>query len=173
MRSSWSSSAASFVARRNWKAGRVDQHGASRVAATMCILSMAVWALDAQHSLDLQSGFDRFMEFALAPALTSAVLVWLLYLALEPYVRRYMPEILVTWVRLISGQIRDPRVHRDVLIGLAFGIVGHAFNRFLFWLPALLGKPPPPPQPATRTCCSARRTRCPWFLTACALDSRT
>jgi serine/threonine-protein kinase len=68
-----------------------------------------------------------------------------MYLALEPYVRRYTPEILVSWVRLINGQFRDPKVGRDVLVGLAFAILAHAFVVFAVSLPELAGNPPAPP----------------------------
>ena len=46
----------------------------------------------------------------------------MLYVALEPYVRRLWPETLVSWSRLLLGRVRDPLVGRDVLLGMA--IVG-------------------------------------------------
>jgi hypothetical protein len=42
---------------------------------------------------------------------------WLLYVALEPLVRRTSPERLVSWTRLVAGAVRDPMVARDVLLG--------------------------------------------------------
>jgi len=53
--------------------------------------------------------------------LLMTVLFWMLYIALEPYVRRQWPQILVSWTRLLSGQWKDPLVARDVLIGCACG----------------------------------------------------
>ena len=44
-----------------------------------------------------------------------------MYLALEPAVRRYWPDSLLGWTRLLQGQILDARVGRDVLIGVAGG----------------------------------------------------
>lgn len=44
-------------------------------------------------------------------------LLGVLYLALEPYVRRTSPAMLVSWSRLLAGSWRDPLVGRDVLIG--------------------------------------------------------
>jgi hypothetical protein len=48
--------------------------------------------------------------------------MWTVYVALEPYVRRFWPDGLLGWARLISGHIRDPRVGRDVLVGMLFGV---------------------------------------------------
>src|SRR5690606_25044295 len=50
-----------------------------------------------------------------------AGLVWLLYVALEPYARRHWPRLLVGWSRLLAGRVRDPMVGRDALLGLAAG----------------------------------------------------
>ena len=43
------------------------------------------------------------------------------YLAVEPYARRFWPDALLAWTRLLSGRLRDPRVGRELLIGLSFG----------------------------------------------------
>ncbi len=50
-----------------------------------------------------------------------ASLLWLFYLALEPYVRRFWPQALISWARLLGGSLRDPLVGRDVLVGIAWG----------------------------------------------------
>ena len=44
----------------------------------------------------------------------------LAYLAIEPYVRRLWPSVLVSWARLVAGRLRDPIIGRDILIGVAF-----------------------------------------------------
>ena len=46
-----------------------------------------------------------------------------MYVALEPYVRRFWPDGILGWSRLLSGYVRDPRVGRDVLIGCVFAAV--------------------------------------------------
>jgi hypothetical protein len=48
--------------------------------------------------------------------------VWLFYVALEPYVRRFWPQTLIAWSRLLGGRLRDPLVGRDILIGAALGV---------------------------------------------------
>jgi hypothetical protein len=54
--------------------------------------------------------------------LFQAAFVWVLYIALEPFVRRRNPRLLITWTRLVSGEWRDPLVGRDVLVGCAAGL---------------------------------------------------
>jgi hypothetical protein len=49
--------------------------------------------------------------------LIAASVQWVTYLALEPYVRRFWPDGILGWARLLSGHVRDPRVGRDVLTG--------------------------------------------------------
>jgi serine/threonine-protein kinase len=50
-------------------------------------------------------------------------LLWTLYIAIEPFVRRRRPQLLVSWTRLLSGEWQDPLIGRDVLVGCAMGIV--------------------------------------------------
>lgn len=72
--------------------------------------------------------------------LLSAIL-WLFYLALEPYVRRLRPSTLVSWTRLLNGGFGDAVVGRDVLIGAAWGALMSLFFAFMNRLPAWLGLP--------------------------------
>ena len=48
--------------------------------------------------------------------------VWLLYIALEPHIRRVWPETMIAWSRLLAGNVRDPLVGRDVLVGVLVAI---------------------------------------------------
>ena len=41
--------------------------------------------------------------------------LYLLYLGLEPFVRRSWPTMLVGWSRVLAGRIRDPLIGRDIL----------------------------------------------------------
>ena len=49
--------------------------------------------------------------------------MWVLYLALEPYVRRYWPQAMISWTRALGGRWRDPLVGRDVLYGVVLGVL--------------------------------------------------
>jgi serine/threonine-protein kinase len=55
--------------------------------------------------------------------LIHAVETWIYYLALEPYVRRVWPRMLIGLMRVFSGHWRDPVIGREVLIGVTTGCV--------------------------------------------------
>jgi serine/threonine-protein kinase len=132
-----------LIARRNVRLGRGDRKGASMLALFVLAAGMAQWVISATHVPE-GSELDRLF-ISLSFRLCLAAMVWVFYLALEPYLRRIWPEMIVSWVRLLDGRFRDPLVGRDVLIGLFAGVaimlVGH-----LFWAGARwMGVPPPRP----------------------------
>ena len=61
-----------------------------------------------------------------------AALLWCFYLAIEPYVRRFWPDALISWTRFQSGRLRDPLVASHILAGmllaLAIWAVGLTLN---------------------------------------------
>jgi serine/threonine-protein kinase len=136
-----------IFARRNLRLGRGDQRGAFRVSSFVLVLSILAWLLVAHHVTDLQGEFEMVLK-ALGFALLKGAFVWLAYMALEPYVRRKWPDLLISWTRLLSGRFQDPLVGRDVLIGLFFGglsaIVLHIDNGLAsFWnVPGMTPVPP-------------------------------
>jgi hypothetical protein len=77
-------------------------------------------------------------------------IVWLLYVALEPSVRRLWPGALISWNRLLAGRLRDPLVGRDVLVGSLVAVVasitGFVYVLSFSWLgfPEALPSPTPP-----------------------------
>jgi hypothetical protein len=78
----------------------------------------------------------------------AAATLWLFYMALEPYVRRLWPEMLISWNRVLAGRWRDPQVGRDLLVG-SLGGVGMAVTVALGTiLPAWLGRSPHWPRAA-------------------------
>jgi serine/threonine-protein kinase len=110
-----------WVARYNWKAGRGDLRGATRLGIFMASVSLVKWLL-AAHQVAGPEEYD-LLSMALASAAYAGIRYWILYLALEPWVRRYWPQNLVTWSRLLAGRWRDPLVGRDVLFGILLGLV--------------------------------------------------
>jgi serine/threonine-protein kinase len=110
-----------LLARFNWKAGRGDLRGAMRLGIAMASISLLKWVLRAHHVADTGE-YDLFTE-AVAQAAYTGIRYWIFYLALEPWVRRYWPQNLVTWSRLLAGRWRDPLVGRDVLVGILLGLV--------------------------------------------------
>jgi serine/threonine-protein kinase len=112
--------AAALIARHNLRKGRGDRRGAIQLAAFVSLAAVGVWLLDAKHFSDPSLEMTRFF---VGQPLWAAGLLWLLYLALEPYVRRFWPATLVSWSRLMARQWRDPVVGRDILFGVALGVL--------------------------------------------------
>ncbi len=104
-----------LFARRNLHMGRGDKRGAARLAYFFFILSAVVWLFGEHHVATL--GELSLLVMFLSWALLSAGFIWLLYIALEPFVRRRWPNALVGWSRLLAGSFRDPLVGRDLVLG--------------------------------------------------------
>jgi predicted Ser/Thr protein kinase len=112
---------AAMLARRNYVRGRGDRRGASRLAYVVFATLMTLWLCDG-HIVPTPVVLLPF-ALAISTALFFSGLMWVLYLSLEPYVRRHWPQTLVSWSRLVMGQLRDPLVGRDVLFGVILGVV--------------------------------------------------
>jgi serine/threonine protein kinase len=110
-----------YLARRNYRQGRGDREGAFRLASIMFALELLLWLCRA-HLVPSIDMFDLFV-LAVSSGLFLSGLTWILYLALEPWVRRRWPQTMVSWSRLLSGQFRDPLVGRDILFGVMLGVV--------------------------------------------------
>ena len=126
-----------LVALRNLRLGRGDHKTALRFALYLGIVRL-IWLVGGHHV----AGLDELGTILsnLAWSAFRLVLVWVFYIALEPYVRRLWPRVLVTWVRLFGGRWRDPQVGRDVLVGVAWGLTILLLFWFQQWaLPRLSG----------------------------------
>ncbi len=111
--------AAVWLARRNLKAARADRRGAMVVVAVVTGLQAVEWVVSASHAPVLAE-FRLFFQSA-ARGLLLAGIVWVLYIALEPLLRRRSPASLVSWTRLLAGRPGDPLVGRDLLLGSLLG----------------------------------------------------
>jgi len=118
------------LARYNLRAGRGDMRGAVRVAVAVLLsfclgdVLMVRWASDPMHI------WNFIMRLPYFPAL----IIWLTYLGVEPYMRRRWPHRLIAWTRLLEGNWLDPLVGREALLGLLAGAAAALLN----WAPALL-----------------------------------
>jgi protein kinase-like protein len=128
------------LARRNVKLGRGDRRGAFRAAAALFFLLLCSWLLGDRHVAYFGNEIDKFF-MAVSQALFGAAVLWLTYLGLEPYVRRFSPSSLIGWTRLLSGGWRDPRVGRDVLIGVCAGLAMTVIVASHNLLPTIAGRP--------------------------------
>ncbi len=93
------------------------------------------------------------MVFAVPLGLALALggMTALIYLALEPYVRRFGPRNLISWTRLFMGRLGDPLVGRDVLMGAVAGILVIVVQRLEWLVPQVLGAPPRMPYTVLET----------------------
>ena len=132
-----------MLARRNLRLGRGDRQGATRLAVFVFVAWAVAWFFGAHHVPNLAE-FPLFMEFLVWGVFLSCFF-WVLYIAMEPYVRRRWPATLVSWSRLLAGGIRDPLVGRDVLIGCLFAAFIAAMGNLGWFVPSWLGHLPAQP----------------------------
>ena len=107
------------LARRNLRLGRGDRRGATKLAWAIFGLSLSSWVFiedQAVHPWEF-----AMVYMAICRALIAAGASWVIYLALEPFVRRRWPHVLISWNRLLLGEFRDPLVGRDLLGECALG----------------------------------------------------
>jgi serine/threonine-protein kinase len=121
-----------LLARKNLHEGRGDRKGALRLAIYIFSALMISWILLAYHHPGFEEFFALFLP-TLMQALFLSALLWLFYMALEPYVRRWWPHRIVSWTRLLAGEFRNPLIGRDILVGSVFGVA----ITILFYLAAL------------------------------------
>ncbi|MBZ5589346.1 MAG: protein kinase [Acidobacteriia bacterium] len=130
--------AALVFARRNLRAGRGDRRGAYALGAIGFGLEFYCWFWRSHHVWSFTDELRVFLS-GLAHALFAGALLPLIYLALEPYVRRTIPDLLISWARVAEGRLRDPRVGRDLLLGGVAGTVSafawHIANAIPAWTP--------------------------------------
>ena len=111
-----------LIARRNLRLGRSDRRGAMRLAALTFVGSMLTWAFQASHvASDAELAL---LLLGASVALFLAGVCWLMYVALEPLIRRRWPDSLIAWTRLLSGRLSDPLVGRVLLAGALLGVFG-------------------------------------------------
>jgi serine/threonine-protein kinase len=119
------------LARRQYRQGKGDRVGAFRVAAFVFLSQMAIWLCYA-HFVPV---FDNDpLDYALSTSLYGAGLCWLLYISLEPYVRKLWPQTIISWTRLVSGRVRDPLVGRDIMFGVMLGMSWVLIYEIGLWL---------------------------------------
>jgi len=107
-----------LLAVHNVRRGQFDRRGASRLAVAALVLCFTADFIGSHHSLSPGGEVHAFFTSA-AYGSVRGLMTWILYVAIEPFIRRLRPKSLVSWSRLLAGRITDPAVGRDVLIGLA------------------------------------------------------
>jgi serine/threonine-protein kinase len=110
------------LTRNNLRKRRADLRGAARLAAFVCAIEIAAKVVTTPT---LYGGAGPLVEalFALPFALFYSAIAWVAYVAIEPQMRRRWPEFMISWSRLLGGQLRDPLVGSHILLGILCGLL--------------------------------------------------
>ena len=130
--------AALMLARFNLRAGRADRRGAACLALFVLVGNAVMFLIAAHHLPDVNAEMYLFTR-TFGGALFDAAMLWIVYLALEPYVRRFWPDGILGWTRLLAGYLRDPRVGRDLLTGCVIGTAMGLLEKANDIVPPLFG----------------------------------
>jgi hypothetical protein len=115
-----------LLATHNWRTQRVDRKGALRLCLIAFGLKAIVYICVGKHVfLETSAAF----KCSMGVMLYDVFVVVLTYVAIEPYIRRFWPDVLVSWSRLIAGQFPDAMVGRDILVGVTAGVVNEVGQR--------------------------------------------
>jgi hypothetical protein len=134
--------AAALLTWRNFARGRADRRGATRTAAVVALLFVTGPLLRAHHAATVYNEYMLLVGVA-GSSLYNVVGLWLAYVAVEPYVRRRWPVMLIGWMRLIGGRARDPRVGAEILTGIAGGAAAFVVARTIAAVAVWQGVIPP------------------------------
>lgn len=110
-----------WLAIRNIRSGRADLKGAGKLTVFVFVSLALSFAINADHIASRAE--RRIITWIISFSLYYAVLTGIFYVAIEPYARRYWPEMLVSWNRLLKGDLLDPMIGRDILIGGVFAAI--------------------------------------------------
>jgi serine/threonine-protein kinase len=129
-----------LLARRNYRHGRGDRKGALRLAIVTFAMEMGLF-LCLSHFSAVGDAIGLAV-IAISTALFISGTSWMLYMAVEPWVRRYWPKTIISWSRVLAGGWRDPVVGRDILLGVALGVVWILVFQIRYILMMRMGAPP-------------------------------
>ncbi len=111
---------ACMLAWLNFRARKTDLRGATKLAA-WCWFGIAVSDFFHAHHVGSLAEINTFWKVVLGKSASDAAIVWVQYLALEPWVRRTWPHTLISWSRYTVKGWRDPLVGRDLLYSAGIG----------------------------------------------------
>lgn len=102
----------------NFRSGRADQRGATRLSVIYFVFQASSSLLGMHHTATI--GEMAGVWTCVGTALLNASIIWIFYVALEPWVRCKWPRTMISWTRYTSKGISDQLVGRDLLYGTAF-----------------------------------------------------
>jgi len=130
-----------LLARRNLRLSRGDQVGAFRLALILCLMHVVAGLLTAHLTYEFFPTL-RTVGLLMGRGLLLGMMVYAIYMALEPDVRRRSPETLIAWSRVLAGRLKDPLVGRDLLLGILVGVIHHLLEQLAQRAPAWIGRAP-------------------------------
>ena len=106
----------------NFRARKADLRGAIKMALWCWAAYTGAYFLRAHHVAS-PAEVTTFWRVVTNSGAVNGFLVWALYLALEPWVRRRWPQTMISWSRYTVKGWRDPLVGRDLLYAVGIGAV--------------------------------------------------
>ncbi|MBA4189857.1 MAG: hypothetical protein C0467_17885 [Planctomycetaceae bacterium] len=126
------------------RTGQADAIGGFRLGVIVFLIQMVVWACETRHLVEGYAEIRleiRSLVLGLSFALYWAALIAGAYIALEPLVRRWWPQAVISWTRLLANRWSDPLVGRDLLVGVLGGVTWTVVSMVGNLLPNWLGEP--------------------------------
>lgn len=106
----------------NVRTGRIDRRGAVRLAIYFFAVNCGMWLCVMGHSRIVDVEFGTLLAGVNFALLLTAILT-AFYLALEPYVRRIWPQVLISSSKILDGRIKDAAVGWAILVGACMGAI--------------------------------------------------
>ena len=97
---------------------RTDRRGVVPLVVMGFLSGLVTVISRPNHSSDADQEFWMLL-YGTAMAVLVGCFYWLTYCAVEPFCRRRLPHLLISWTRLIRGQWRDARLGKEFLLGIA------------------------------------------------------
>jgi len=144
--------AALLIAWYNFRAGRADLQGATKLALILFTANVGARFLSAHHTW--QAAELSLLWRGISIAAINGGMLWTFYLALEPWVRQRWPQTMISWSRYTTKGIRDPLVGRDLLYGATLASV---WTSVLLAQLALHGSSGEPVMPSLETLLGVRQ----------------
>ncbi|MGH9458663.1 MAG: serine/threonine-protein kinase [Thermoanaerobaculia bacterium] len=114
---------------RNVARGRADVRGAARIAAAAGSLYFVARLSAIHYSGGIGETYSVLVDLLSVAFLYYGGTCGLAYLAVEPYIRRRWPHMLIGLTRAVKGRFRDPLVGSNVLTGIAAGAIALVLTR--------------------------------------------
>lgn len=131
-----------FLGIRNYREGRSDNLGGKRLIISFFVVTLIAGLLSYGH---IAHPFETDTDSGLMLLIGWPVLVWLCYMALEPFARKHCSHTLIAWSRFLQGQMGDRAVGFSILAGASFGSLGALIGKLDRLIPDWIGTSAPLP----------------------------